>query len=326
MKNLSIFKKIIIVFISVGLTAIIAESLIADYIFRKTIIENTNKHFEIDLQKKKHQIEKYFDQTKQKIETMSRFFAVKNLFEILENYSEYFYQIKKVEDLKKTQNSEKVGAIFHFEGAGGIDSEFNNLKNFYRLGLRSMGITWSNSNRFGTGVGKNKERGLTAEGKELVQEMNRLGIIVDVSHLNEKSFWDVIEVSNKPVIASHSNAWEICHHDRNLKDDQIEAIKESGGTIGLNLCISFLKEGAEKPEKVGFKQIIQHINYIVEKAGIDHLTLGSDFDGARVPEVIKDVSYYPNLLRILEEEGFSSEDIEKITHKNIERVIKKVWK
>ena len=247
-------------------------------------------------------------------------------FEILENYSEYFYQIKKVEDLKKIQNSEKVGAIFHFEGAGGIDSEFNNLKNFYRLGLRSMGITWSNSNRFGTGVGKNKERGLTAEGKELVQEMNRLGIIVDVSHLNEKSFWDVIEVSNKPVIASHSNAWKICHHDRNLKDDQIEAIKESGGTIGLNLCISFLKEGAEKPEKVGFKQIIQHINYIVEKAGIDYLTLGSDFDGARVPEVIKDVSYYPNLLRILEEEGFSSEDIEKITHKNIERVIKKVWK
>ncbi|UJG41412.1 MAG: dipeptidase [Candidatus Heimdallarchaeum aukensis] len=247
-------------------------------------------------------------------------------FEILENYPEYFCQIKKFNDLKKVQSSEKVGAILHFEGSGGIDSEFNNLKNFYRIGLRSMGITWSNMNRFGTGVGTNKDRGLTAEGKELVQEMNRLGIIVDVSHLNEKSFWDVIEVSNKPVIASHSNAWEICNHKRNLKDDQIEAIKESGGTIGLNLCISFLKEKVEKPEKIGFKHIIKHINYIVKKAGIDHLTLGSDFDGARVPEVIKDVSYYPNLIRILEGEGYSSEDIEKITHKNIERVIKKVWK
>ncbi|MHA1302779.1 MAG: dipeptidase [Candidatus Heimdallarchaeaceae archaeon] len=255
-------------------------------------------------------------------------------FKAVEDPRNKFYHIKSYSDLKRAEQENKIGAILHFEGAGGIDSEFINLRNYYRLGLRSMGITWSNYNKFGTGVGIKLDRGLTAEGKALISEMENLGIIVDVSHLNEKSFWDVVDVATKPFIASHSNAYSICDHKRNLKDEQIRAIKDADGVIGLNLCVSFLKSGISFPksgallysDKITFEQIKKHIDHIIDLAGIDHIALGSDYDGATVPEVLKDVSYYPNLITYLEETGFTKKELEKIKHENIERVMKSVWK
>ncbi len=254
-------------------------------------------------------------------------------FKLIENPDNQLMHIKKVEDFKKSIEENKVGAILHFEGSGGLDSSLMALRNYYRVGLRSIGLSWSNVNRFATGVtfnprtgeGFNLERGLTDEGRDLVEEMNRLGIIIDVSHLNEKSFWDVIETTKKPIIASHSNTFAICSHFRNLKDDQIQAIAEKDGTIGLNFCVSFL-HSEKKPEEIELEDMRKHIDHIVDLVGINHMSFGSDYDGATVPEVVKDVSYFPVLLDHLENNGYSKQDLEKITHKNFLRVMKNVWK
>ncbi len=254
-------------------------------------------------------------------------------FKLVENPNNQLMQIKKVEDFKKCKDENKVGAILHFEGSGGLDSTLMSLRNYYRVGLRSIGLSWSNVNRFATGVTFNREtgeslnldRGLTSEGKELVEEMNNLGIIVDVSHLNENSFWDVIETTKKPIIASHSNAYSVCGHFRNLKDDQIKAIAEKNGTIGLNFCVSFL-HSEKKAEEIQLEDMRKHIDHIVDLVGVNHISFGSDYDGATVPEIVKDVSYFPALVEHLAINGYSKEDLEKITYKNYLRVMKAVWK
>ncbi|MHA1346641.1 MAG: dipeptidase [Candidatus Heimdallarchaeaceae archaeon] len=246
-------------------------------------------------------------------------------FNLVENSVNSLIHIKKFEDIAKCKKEDKVGAILHFEGSGGIDEDFYKLRSFHRLGLRSMGLSWSNVNKFATGVGTGEtERGLTYLGKELVSEMERLGVIVDVSHLNEKSFWDVVDVAKKPFIASHSNSFTINEHERNLKDDQILAIGQTNGTIGINFCDLFLSTKL-KNEDIGLDIIKNHIDKIVELSGIDNVSLGSDYDGASVPKIMKDVSYYPLLITYLEENGYSTQELEKITHKNFLRIMKECW-
>ena len=246
-------------------------------------------------------------------------------FNLVENPINSLLHLKKVEDIAKCQKEDKVGAILHFEGSGGIDEDFFKLRSYHRLGLRSMGLSWSNVNKFATGVGiGEKKRGLTSLGKELVVEMEKLGIIVDVSHLNEKSFWDLVEVAKKPFIASHSNSFSVNNHERNLKDDQIVAIGEANGTIGINFCDLFISTKL-KNEDIGLDTIKDHIDKIVELAGINNISLGSDYDGASVPKVMKDVGYYPNLITYLEENGYNKEELEKITHTNFIRIMKECW-
>ncbi|MCG3221604.1 MAG: membrane dipeptidase, partial [Candidatus Heimdallarchaeota archaeon] len=246
-------------------------------------------------------------------------------FQLVDNPENELIHIKKIADFDKCKRENKVGAILHFEGSGGLESEFHTLRNCHKLGLRSMGLSWSNLNQFATGVGTDEMRGLTAEGKQLIEEMEELGIIVDVSHLNEKSFWDVVNSSSKPLIASHSNAYSLCDHIRNLKDDQIEAIGGTNGTVGINFCVGFLSSELNKDE-ITLETIKNHIDYIVDKAGINHVSLGSDYDGATVPTVVKDVSYYPKLLDYLEENGYNKTDLNKIKHENFMRVMKACWK
>ena len=251
--------------------------------------------------------------------------GVNQWFNLVEDEKNSLMQIKKVEDFEICQNENKIGAILHFEGSGGIDSEFHNLRNYYRLGLRSMGLSWTNINKFATGVRMNEDRGVTPEGKELVKEMNNLGIIIDVSHLNIKSFWDVLDVTNKPLIASHSNSFTLCDDPRNLNDEQIKAIGENDGTIGINFCVAFLSKDKKK-EEIAFDIIKEHIDLIVDLAGINHISFGSDFDGATVPDVIQDISFYPDLVEYLEVNGYNRKEMDKITHKNFLRVMKNVWK
>ncbi|NPD88279.1 MAG: dipeptidase [Asgard group archaeon] len=246
-------------------------------------------------------------------------------FQLVDNPENELLQIKRIEDFEKCKRENKVGAILHFEGSGGLESEFHNLRNYHKLGLRSMGLSWSNLNQFATGVGNDEMRGLTIEGKQLLGEMEELGIIVDVSHLNEKSFWDVVDNTSKPIIASHSNAYSLCDHIRNLKDEQIEAIGESNGTIGINFCVSFLSSELNKDE-ITFEIIKNHIDHIVDKVGINHVSLGSDYDGATIPTAIKDISHYPILLKYLEETGYNETELNKIKYENFIRVMKDCWK
>lgn len=239
--------------------------------------------------------------------------------------------IRKVSDLTIAEKKDKIGVIYHIEGIGGFDSDFHLLNILFRVGLRSFGITWSDVNIFGSGSSFDPNipedtRGITAEGKELIKEANKLGIIVDVSHLSDKSFWDVLDVTTKPIIASHSCCRAISPHSRNLSDDMIKALADAKGVMGINFCLSFLRKDLGKDPDTPASLIIDHIDHVVNLVGPDHVAFGSDFDGASVSEHLKDVTGFNLLVKELEKRNYSEEDINKICHGNFIRIFKNVWK
>lgn len=218
------------------------------------------------------------------------------------------------------------GAILHYEGAEAIDPEFATLRLSYELGLRSLGLVWSRPNIFAEGVGpENRNRGLTGLGKRLVQECNRLGILIDVSHLNEAGFWDVLEVSQRPIVASHSNARALCDVDRNLTDDQIRALAQNGGLMGINFHVGFLVEGATSSAEVPLSALVDHIDHIAGLVGVDHVAFGSDFDGATMPDELTDAAHLGNLIEELQRRGYDERAIAKICRDNWLRVFQAVW-
>jgi Zn-dependent dipeptidase, microsomal dipeptidase homolog len=169
----------------------------------------------------------------------------------------------------------RPGALLALEGADGLEGDFAALRLLHRLGLRMLGLTWNNANWAADGVMEPRGGGLTQAGRELVRACNELGIIVDVSHLSERAFWETLEESAQPVIASHSNARSVCDHPRNLRDDQIKAIIDAGGLIGLTFVPWFVKDG----ETTGPEDLIPHIERVLELGGERVLALGSDYDG-----------------------------------------------
>ncbi len=255
----------------------------------------------------------------------------RNWFSIVQDERNEMIHIKKYDDFAIARKSGKIGVVLHFEGAGGIDEKFNLLDYYYKLGLRSISLTWFDTNKFGTGsrmFGKEKIRGLTELGKELVNKAQSLGIGVDVSHLNVSSFWDVITVTEKPIYATHSNAYSVSAHRRNLKDDQINAIQATSGVIGINFGGIFLNPNTpgKYDSNLGFDIIKQHIDHIVLVSDINTVAMGSDFDGAIMPDCVSDCTKYPKLFDYLLENGYSNQDIKKIAHENFLRVLNANWK
>ena len=252
-------------------------------------------------------------------------------FKLVSNPANNLLQIKTINDFEKIKDSEKVGAILHFEGAAGIDDELKLLRLGYHLGLRSIGLTWSNVNKFATGVRVTTKRqrrtGLTDMGRGLVKEAQELGITIDVSHLNDQSFWDLYEITEKPIIATHSNARSICDHPRNLTDDQIKAIYEKHGTIGINFCMKFLdpEHPGEEYTNLGLDVIKKHIDHIVNLSDVNTVAIGSDYDGTSVPNCVRDCTKLPDLWNYLLENGYSEQDINKISHQNLLRVFENTW-
>ncbi|MHA1730031.1 MAG: dipeptidase [Promethearchaeota archaeon] len=240
------------------------------------------------------------------------------------------FHIKSVNDFTKAKEIGKIGAVLHFEGSGGIDPNFKILDDAYNRGLRTMGITHANVNKFGTGFLFSENQigsGLTPKGMELVQKMQSMGITVDVSHLNDKSFWDVLKITQKPIIASHSNCRSLCGILRNLSDEQIRAIHDVGGTIGINFGIFMLTRDKNiNASNMKLDLIKKHIDYIINLADINTVAIGSDFDGVGVPNCIKDASYIQKLFNYLSENNLTKNDIEKISHKNLLRIFKDTWK
>lgn len=225
-----------------------------------------------------------------------------------------------------------LAMILHFEGADTIDTDLHALHTFYAAGLRSLGIVWSRDNAFGTGVPFNFPDspdigpGLTEAGKRLVQACNELGIMIDLSHLNEKGFWDVAELSNAPLVATHSNAHALAASPRNLTDAQLQAVAQSNGVVGINYHKGFLRKDGRSDKKTSLKQIVRHVDYIANLIGVEHVALGSDFDGASMPENLKDVAGLPKLLKALRKSGHDDESLKKITHQNWVRVLGDTWK
>jgi len=188
--------------------------------------------------------------------------------------------------------------------------------------LRSIGIVWSRSNIFAHGVPFSFPRspdtgpGLTSLGKELVKICDEKKILIDLSHLNEKGFWDVANLSTKPLIATHSNSHELCQHSRNLTNTQLHAIKESKGIVGINFATGFLRPDGQMKPDTSLDLIVQHADYLIKHLGEESVAIGSDFDGAPIPEKIKDLAGINHLKQHLFSSGYGKELIEKIFFRN----------
>jgi membrane dipeptidase len=222
--------------------------------------------------------------------------------------------------------------VLHMEGADAIGADLDDLDDFYAAGLRSLGPVWSRPNIFGHGVPFAYPRspdigpGLTDVGKELVKACNRLGIMVDMSHINERGFWDIAAISTAPLVVTHACAHAVCRSTRNLTDRQLSAIRESGGIVGFNFSVCDVRSDGHLDENTPIETIVQHLSYLVDRLGEDHVAFGSDFDGAVMPRPVRDASYFPNLVHALSDHGFDDATINKIAFDNWMRVFRLTWR
>lgn len=234
-------------------------------------------------------------------------------------------------DLEAGQRDGIFTMVLHMEGAEAISADLGELEHFYSLGLRSLGLVWSQPNIFGYGVPFAYPRspdtgpGLTNVGRELVRACNRLGIMVDVSHINERGFWDIASTSTAPLVATHACAHSVCRSTRNLTDKQLDAIRESRGIVGFNLSVCDVRTDARLDEDTPIETVAQHLIYLVDRLGEDHVGLGSDFDGAVMPRPVRDASCFPNLIHSLRDHGFNEDVLRKIAFDNWMRVFRLSW-
>jgi membrane dipeptidase len=224
-----------------------------------------------------------------------------------------------------------VAGVIHFEGAEPIGPNLDALHLFHAMGLRSLGSVWSRPTIFGHGVPfrfpstGDTGPGLTDLGRALIRECNALKIMVDLSHLNEAGFWEVAKLSDAPLVATHSNAHAVTASSRNLSDRQLRAIGETGGIAGLNLATCFLRpDGRESPE-MSLDAVKAHIDHMLRLAGEDHVGIGSDFDGATVPQDIAGVQGLPVLIQAMRDMGLGPALIDKIAHGNWLRLLERTW-
>lgn len=279
--------------------------------------------------------------------------------------------VRNAKEMKQAIRKGKLAAMFGVEGGHMIEGKLENLDHLFARGTRYMTLTWNNSPGWATSamleVSKKDslaktQKGLTDFGKQVVKRMNELGMMVDLSHVGEQTFWDVIETTTKPVMVSHSNAYALCPSFRNLKDDQIIAVGKNGGVIDLNFYSGFVDSTSKGKESLFIKNhsaeldslkktgmqaeyavtlmaekyaeeaqaaraplslLLDHLDYIVKLAGVDHVGLGSDFDGINsAPRQLDDVTTYPVITKALLERGYSKKNITKIMGGNILRVLK----
>lgn len=236
--------------------------------------------------------------------------------------------VRSAAELEQAVAAGKIAAILSIEGGEALAGSLGVLRVLYQAGVRSITLTWNGRNELGEGAcaagggAAGPGAGLTAFGVSVVKEMNELGMLVDISHLSERGFWDVIEISTQPVIASHSNCRALCDHPRNLTDAQIQAIARRGGVIGVNFVPDFL--GGVKP---AVDDVLAHIEHLIAVGGEDCAGLGSDFDGtAALPAGLNDCSCLPLLTSGMLARGYSEKVIKKVLGGNFLRVIKEVIK
>ncbi len=239
---------------------------------------------------------------------------------------------RTVKDIRKAMASGVFAAVLHIEGCEAIGADLAALDVFYAAGLRSLGPVWSRHNIFGHGVpfafpsSPDTAPGLTEAGFALVRECNRLGIMIDLAHITEKGFWDVAETSDQPLVASHSNAHALTPVARNLTDRQLDAIRERRGLVGVNYATAMLRPDGRSDADTPLSDMIRHIDYLVNRVGIDCVALGSDFDGATIPEEIGDASGNQRLIAALRQAGYGAEDLTKMASENWLRILASAWR
>lgn len=222
-------------------------------------------------------------------------------------------------------------AVLHMEGAEAIDPGLEALEHWYAAGLRSLGPVWSRANAFAHGVqfafpsSPDIGPGLTERGRALVAACAELGLLIDLSHLNEAGFWDVARMEPGPLVASHSGAHALCAASRNLTDAQLDAIGASGGLVGIVYVTPFLRSDFADDADTPLELIAEHARYVADRIGPEHVALGSDFDGGTIPAALGDVAGLPKLIAALGEQGFGQEEIAAICWHNWRRALAAWW-
>ncbi len=235
--------------------------------------------------------------------------------------------VESFQDIKLAINNKNVAMLLHLEGAEAVSEDLSNLPELIQLGVRSIGIVWSRNNCFGHGVpfkypsSPDIGPGLTDSGRELIKVCNEQGILIDMAHLNEKGFWDAAKISTKPLVVTHAAANSVTATARNLTDRQLDAIAESNGVVGLTLALNDIRGEGSLKTNTPLSQYFKHFDYLVERVGVDHVAFGSDFDGARISDEIKDVCGLKKLVEYFSENGYDKDSLEKISHKNWLRVL-----
>ncbi|MBX3598777.1 MAG: dipeptidase [Rhizobiaceae bacterium] len=223
-------------------------------------------------------------------------------------------------------------AVLHMEGCEPLDRELAALELFYAAGLRSLGPVWSRNNIFGHGVpfayphGPDAGPGLTDAGFDLIRACNQLGILIDLSHLTEKGFWDVAKSTEQPLVASHSNAHALTPVARNLTDRQLDAIRESNGLVGLNFAVTMLRPDGGDNVTTPLENMVRHVDYMVERMGIKCVAIGSDFDGASIPAAIGNAEGLPVFVDALKRAGYANSELAMICRENWFRILRWAWK
>ncbi|MGH2406220.1 MAG: dipeptidase [bacterium] len=233
-------------------------------------------------------------------------------------------------ELQRCLDAGVFAMLLHFEGAEPLDPEGFALESFYAAGLRSVGLTHSRRNRYSRGVpfkfphSPDTGDGLTDAGKELVRQLNHRRVMIDLAHINERGFWDVAAITDAPLVSTHSNAWALSNSSRNLTDRQLDAVRDSHGVVGLNFHVGFLRQDGGRTPDTPITRMVEHIDYMVERMGIDCVALGSDFDGAVMPAELKDAAGLPRLMEALDGR-YAVEDLKKLAHANWVRVLRATW-
>ncbi|WP_353894517.1 dipeptidase [Proteinivorax hydrogeniformans] len=236
---------------------------------------------------------------------------VNQILNVAESHDDIFL-VREKNDLNKLQK-EKLGILISVEGGDVLGQNIEMLDIFYRLGMRSLTLTWSNNNYIADGIADKRNGGLTNFGIEVIERMEEKNIILDVSHLSVAGFWDVVNCYKKPIIASHSNCKTVYNHKRSLDDKQIKAIAECNGLVGVN----FAPHQLSVAENADLDTIIQHIKYLKKVVGTKYIALGSDFDGvSQLPKGINDVCSFDDLFLKMQKHKFTDKEIEDISYNN----------
>lgn len=287
-----------------------------------------------------------------------------DLFTIVDRSQGQVRLVRTADELDECLATGTFAMILHFEGAEPIGRSLRELRTWYEVGLRSLGLVHARPNLFGNGAPLSptdpegniiprpsteprprpnytmrgwglprgrylpyKDTGLTQLGAELIKECEHLGILVDVSHMTDRMFWDTMQVVTKPVVATHSSVRAICDQKRNLTDDQIKAIARTGGTIGINFSTSFLRPDRQGDENTPLELLADHFDHVIKLVGDEHVSFGSDYDGGiRPPADVSDCSKLGNLMWLFKKRGYSDDRLERIANGNWRRVVREVWK
>ena len=240
--------------------------------------------------------------------------------------------VRTADDLRRCLDDGTLAAIAHLEGAEAVEPDLSNLDALYEAGVRSIGPVWSRPNAFAHGVPFGHPRspdagpGLTEAGRDLVRACDEKGILVDLAHINERGFRDVAELSTAPLVASHTAAHAVCPSSRNLTDEQLDLVGGTGGVVGISFYVENLRPDGERVLDTPVSVVADHVEYVADRIGVEHVALGSDFDGCTVPNSIGDATGLPRVLAALSERGFDEEELERIAHGNWLRVIETTWR